>query len=234
MKVQLKADRPEFQMHSQRRTAIALLATAAAAAACAAPPIAIARIATEEVLRQKSVITTGGFNPSDVPAARTGPPPAPRDAPAEPSGRGADPGVRPAVQEALGQLRAARAAAEEARWGDALREYSSLVNDHPDLALATYGRLGRAIMLYQAGEVSKAVILLDELELTARGTPEVHAALAAVLWAERPSQRLRAEQQFEIALEFDRRYSDLAYMREQRHWPPRLLAAMARFQQLQT
>jgi hypothetical protein len=156
--------------------------------------------------------------------------------------------VRSAVQDALGQLRAARAAAEEARWGDALREYSSLVNDHPDLALATYGRLGRAIMLYQvsscqqalafplpwlehacarmppvlcsatgwpflylhyslrarfsqcwlaarvlsapakqptlnrcarrqAGEVSKAVILLDELELTARGTPEVHAAL---------------------------------------------------------
>jgi hypothetical protein len=53
-----------------------------------------------------------------------------------------------------------------------------------------------------------------------------------VLWAERPNQRLRAEQQFELAAEFDRRYSDAAFVREQRHWPPRLVAALEQFLQL--
>ncbi len=140
---------------------------------------------------------------------------------------------------------------------------------------------------FQTGEVSNAIILLDELEVTERGTPEVHAALvsgagrfawrsrgverqaagssnssthslnprnptffapppqlppphpqsnrtlkAAVLWSERPSQRLRAEQQFEIASEFDRRYGDLAFVRDERHWPPRLVAALGRFLEL--
>jgi hypothetical protein len=134
-------------------------------------------------------------------------------------------------------------------------------------------------------------VLLDELEVTERGTPEVHAALvsrrcsaascsatsagrrvgvvlsrlpagvrrpcrachwdpthpcfmygtlpplpstkAAVLWSERPGQRLRAEQQFEIATEFDRRFGAPDFVRDQRRWPPRLVAALERFLELQ-
>ncbi|KAI8475019.1 MAG: hypothetical protein J3K34DRAFT_488153 [Monoraphidium minutum] len=221
-----------------RRTAIGLLVAAAAGAV--APQPAAARIQTEEpMLRQRQAgapLATGGFDPSDVPAARPAPP-ARGAPPGEPSGRGADPRAHAAVQDALARLAAARAAAAAAEWRDALREFSGLVEAHPDMALATYGRIGRAEMLYQAracvGEVSNAIVLLDELEVTDRGTPEVHAALAAVLWAERPSQRLRAEQQFEIATEFDRRYSDAAYARDVRHWPPRLVAALERFLRLE-
>lgn len=55
---------------------------------------------------------------------------------------------------------------------------------------------------------------------------------AAVLWSERPNQHYRAEQQFEIATEFDSRYSSLQYVREERHWPPRLVAALERFLEL--
>lgn len=75
-------------------------------------------------------------------------------------------------------------------------------------------------------------MLLDELEVTDRGAPEVHAALAAVLWKERPRQRLRAEQQFEIATEFDPRYSDPDFVRQQKLWPPRLVAALRQFLEL--
>ena len=35
--------------------------------------------------------------------------------------------------------------------------------------------------------------------------------------------------QFEIAVEFDKRYGDVVFVRDARHWPPRLVAALERF-----
>jgi len=81
----------------------------------------------------------------------------------------------------------------------------------------------------QEGETSQALTKLNELELDIRGNPETHAALAAVLYAERPAQRWRAEQQWDIALEFDSRYQDISFVRDSKHWPPRLLDALERF-----
>ncbi|GBF96221.1 hypothetical protein Rsub_08766 [Raphidocelis subcapitata] len=214
-----------------RRAAIGGLLAAAAAPWCCAPPRpAAARIATERLEQRpdpQRPVAAAGFDPSQTAAARAeGRPPAP----GEPSVRGAR--ERAAIQDALARLELARRAAAEARWEDALAGYSGLVDRYPDLALATYGRLGKAVMSYQLGDVSTAIIVLDELEVEERGIPEVHAALAAVLWAERPRQRLRAEQQFELAAEFDRRYSDVTFVREQRHWPPRLVAALEQFQRM--
>jgi len=62
---------------------------------------------------------------------------------------------------------------------------------------------------------------------------QVHAALAAVLYSERPLQRLRAEQQWDIAAEFDGRYSDTAWVAAEKHWPPRLIQALQKFLLLQ-
>lgn len=62
-----------------------------------------------------------------------------------------------------------------------------------------------------------------------RGSAEVHAALAVILHAERPRQVGRAEQQWTIATEFDSRFSDLEWVAKERHWPPRLMAALQRF-----
>lgn len=81
----------------------------------------------------------------------------------------------------------------------------------------------------QEGDTSQALVELNELELDIRGNPETHAALAAVLYAERPAQRWRAEQQWDIALEFDGRYSDPAWVRESKKWPPRLMDALEKF-----
>ena len=66
-----------------------------------------------------------------------------------------------------------------------------------------------------------------------RGNPEVHAALAAVLYAERPQQRWRAEQQWDIALEFDIRYTDANWVAKEKHWPPALMSALQRFLSLE-
>jgi hypothetical protein len=72
-------------------------------------------------------------------------------------------------------------------------------------------------------------VSLNELEVSMRGNPELHAALAAVLWVERPNQRFRAEQQFDIAVEFDGRYADTAWVAANKHWPPRLMSALQSF-----
>jgi hypothetical protein len=88
-------------------------------------------------------------------------------------------------------------------------------------------------MLYQLGDASHALIALEEQELAMRGYPEAHAALAAVLYVERPAQRLRAEQQFDIATSFDARYADAAWVSGTRHWPPTLTDALGRFLALQ-
>jgi hypothetical protein len=61
----------------------------------------------------------------------------------------------------------------------------------------------------------------------------VHAALAAVLYTERPAQRLRAEQQFDIAVEFDGRFQDAGWVRSNKAWGPRLMGALQKFLLLQ-
>lgn len=88
-------------------------------------------------------------------------------------------------------------------------------------------------VLLQLGDASKSIIALEDLEVSMRGAPEVHAALAAVLYAERPAQRLRAEQQWDIALEFDSRYQDADWVAKNKHWPPTLMDALQKFLLLQ-
>ncbi len=65
-----------------------------------------------------------------------------------------------------------------------------------------------------------------------KGYAEVHAALAAVLYTDRPKQVLRAEQEWDVAMEFDHRYVDPAWARSSKHWPPRMVAALQRFIEL--
>lgn len=82
------------------------------------------------------------------------------------------------------------------------------------------------LLLLQEGRTEPALVQLNELEVTMRGNPEAHAALAAVLYAERPNQRWRAEEQLEIAYEFAPQFSDPAWVAAQHHWPPRLMDAL--------
>ena len=57
---------------------------------------------------------------------------------------------------------------------------------------------------------------------------EIHAALAAALYADKHSP-VTAEQQFTIATLLDPNYIDLSYVKDTKHWPPNLLKSFERF-----
>lgn len=99
----------------------------------------------------------------------------------------------------------------------------------PGLAISNYARIGRALMLYQAGNASEAILELEDLESALRGFAEVHAALASIIYAERPSEISYAEEQFDLASEFDSRYLDVRWVEKEKHWPPAMLKALDKF-----
>lgn len=58
--------------------------------------------------------------------------------------------------------------------------------------------------------------------------PEVHAALAAALYADKHAPLL-AENQFTIATLLDPHFTDLSYVRDSKHWPPSLISSLQHF-----
>lgn len=84
-------------------------------------------------------------------------------------------------------------------------------------------------MLYQTGKTVDAVLEMEGESADLLGNAEVHAALAAMLYSESPKQIRRAETQWEIAREFDQRYSDLSFVKSQKRWPPAMQLALENF-----
>jgi hypothetical protein len=74
---------------------------------------------------------------------------------------------------------------------------------------------------------------LEDEEVAVRGNAEVHAALAAVLYTERPNELNIAEEQWDIATEFDTRYSSIEFVENNRYWPPAMVSALKKFLLLQ-
>jgi len=99
-------------------------------------------------------------------------------------------------------------------------------------AIAEYARLGRAITRYEVGNKGQAVIELEYEVLSNVGIPEAHAALASAWWAS--GKATLAENQWEIAMEFDKRFSDIAWVRIRYHWGPQLTSALESFLNLST
>lgn len=113
-----------------------------------------------------------------------------------------------------------------------MEKYTLITHTYPDLAITQYAKIQRALLLYQVGQQSEAVLELEGEEADLRGNSEVHAALAAMFYAESPKQVNRAETQWEIAREFDQRYGDLQWVSKQRRWPPAMQVALANFLEL--
>ncbi|KAK9810634.1 hypothetical protein WJX73_006012 [Symbiochloris irregularis] len=108
------------------------------------------------------------------------------------------------VGNGMGKLELLKQAQQENKEGDfdsALKTYSFITKQYGDLALANYAQVGRALMLYQQGDTVRSILELDELELTLRGYAEVHAALAAMLYSEKPPAVQRAELQIQQDLQ---------------------------------
>lgn len=95
----------------------------------------------------------------------------------------AGPSVSQQAAQLLQLLETARTATKQGEYDNALALYTQGVQQYSDLALSEYARLGRALLLYQLGFASQALIELEDSEVAMKGYAEVHAALAAVLYA---------------------------------------------------
>ena len=73
---------------------------------------------------------------------------------------------------------------------------------------------------------------LEDLEVSLRGYAEVHAALASMLYVERPALLDYAEQQWAIAMDFSRNFADPQWVAANKRWPPKMMAALDRFLRL--
>lgn len=110
-----------------------------------------------------------------------------------------------------------------------LEDFTQITRRFPDLAITNYAKIGRALLLYQTGSKNQAILELEDLEVALRGYAEVHAALASIIYTERPTEISYAEEQFDIASEFDQRYSDIKWVEREKAWPPAMLTALDKF-----
>ncbi|PKA66773.1 hypothetical protein AXF42_Ash003429 [Apostasia shenzhenica] len=69
---------------------------------------------------------------------------------------------------------------------------------------------------------------MEDVSISLKCYPEIHAALAAALYTDRHAPLL-AENQFTIATILDPHYADLSYVREKKHWPPSLISSLQNF-----
>ncbi len=91
-------------------------------------------------------------------------------------------------------------------------------------------RLGRALMLFQTAQREAALLELEsELVEVGAGNAQLHAALAVVVHATRPAQVTRAETEWDAATALAPRYEDEAWVREEKAWPPALMASLHSF-----
>ncbi|EFN57788.1 hypothetical protein CHLNCDRAFT_143137 [Chlorella variabilis] len=119
--------------------------------------------------------------------------------------------TRERIQRLQQLMSAGNAASADGEYAAALATFDSVVRMFPDFATTEYARLSRALMLYQVGSsdairVSDAILQLEDLEVALRGYAE-----------------------WEIAMEFNKSFSDRDWVYRTKHWPPRLMAALDRF-----
>lgn len=110
----------------------------------------------------------------------------------------------------------------------ALDYFTQVVKDYKDFAFSDYARVGRALALYEVGDREEAIVEMEDISISLKGYPEVHAALAAALYVDK-HKPLLAENQFTIATLLDPQYTDLSYVRETKHWPPSLVSSLQHF-----
>ncbi|XVF16990.1 hypothetical protein REPUB_Repub10bG0078500 [Reevesia pubescens] len=110
----------------------------------------------------------------------------------------------------------------------ALQFFTLVVENYKDFAFSDYARVGRALALYEVGDREEAIVEMEDVSISLKGYPEVHAALAAALYVDKHAPLL-AENQFTIATFLDPRFTDISYVIETKHWPPSLVSSLKHF-----
>uniref|UniRef100_A0A2N9J7B2 Uncharacterized protein n=1 Tax=Fagus sylvatica TaxID=28930 RepID=A0A2N9J7B2_FAGSY len=103
-----------------------------------------------------------------------------------------------------------------------------VIENYKDFAFSDYARVGRALALYEVGDREEAIAEMEDVSISLKGYPEVHAALAAALYVDKHALLL-AENQFTIATLLDPQYTDVSYVKETKHWPPSLVSSLQHF-----
>ncbi|XP_074558085.1 uncharacterized protein LOC141813981 [Curcuma longa] len=132
------------------------------------------------------------------------------------------------ISDAVRLLDLARDLQAKGDYSRALDYFTLVVQDYKDFAFSDYARVGRALLLYEIGDRDEAIAEMEDVSISLKGYPEIHAALAAALYADKHAALL-AENQFTIATLLDPHYTDLSYVRETKHWPPSLIDSLQHF-----
>ncbi|KAG5241905.1 hypothetical protein OIU77_002797 [Salix suchowensis] len=132
------------------------------------------------------------------------------------------------VSEAIELLEKGRELQAQGDFNEALLYFTQMVENYKDFAFSEYGRFGRALSLYEVGDREEAIAEMEDVSISLKGYPEIHAALAAALYADKHAPLL-AENQFTIATTLDPHYTDLSYVKETKHWPPSLVSSLQQF-----
>ncbi|KAL4183749.1 hypothetical protein AMTRI_Chr11g156630 [Amborella trichopoda] len=148
--------------------------------------------------------------------------------PLTPSEKKASIALSERVSDALKLLDKGRELQAQGNFQQALNYFTQVVQEYSDFALSDYARVGRALALYEVGDRDEAIAEMEDVSISLKGYPEVHAALAAALYVDKHAALL-AENQFTIATLLDPHYTDISYVREMKHWPPSLVASLRRF-----
>ncbi|XP_073013858.1 uncharacterized protein [Typha latifolia] len=132
------------------------------------------------------------------------------------------------VSDAIRLLDLARDLQAKGDFPQALLCFTQVISDYKEFAFAEYARVGRALVLYEIGDRQEAIAEMEDVSISLKGYPEIHAALAAALYVDKHAPLL-AENQFTIATLLDPHYTDLSYVRETKHWPPSLVSSLQHF-----
>ncbi|KAL8134212.1 uncharacterized protein LOC141712838 [Apium graveolens] len=173
-----------------------------------------------------SLTTIFHYNPKNSAAAAAAE--APMYDPVSPAERDASLSVSQRVSQAVTLLDKGRDLQAQGDFIQALQCFNQVVKDYKDFALSDYARVGRAIALYEVGDKEEAIAEMEDVSISLKGYPEVHAALAAALYSDKHAPLL-AENQFTIATLLDPHYTELSYVRETKHWPPSLVSSLQHF-----
>ncbi|XP_031504522.1 uncharacterized protein LOC116267096 [Nymphaea colorata] len=193
------------------------------AASLSPPPLLSTRRVFLTSLPMSTVLLTFAAPPLLLAA-----PPLPTYDPVTSSERDASSVLQRRVAEAVELLDKGREFQAKGEFSNALECFSQVATNYKDFAFSDYARVGRALALYELGDRDEAIIEMEDVSISLKGYPEVHAALAAALYADKHAPLL-AENQFTIATLMDARYTDLSYVRDTKHWPPSLVASLQRF-----
>ncbi|KAL4632586.1 uncharacterized protein LOC142630883 [Castanea sativa] len=148
--------------------------------------------------------------------------------PVSPEEREASATISRRVSEAVELLDKGRELQAQGDFNQALQYFTQVVEKYKDFAFSDYARVGRALALYEVGDRDEAIAEMEDVSISLKGYPEVHAALAAALYVDKHALLL-AENQFTIATLLDPHYTDLSYVKETKHWPPSLVSSLQHF-----